>query len=95
MPRTLEPERSTLVMSSRSAGLDNLSAKSHRVVLDIIWTSAPPEGFTGAQVVGLGGEQGVRRASVYTALKWLANEGYVKNIGTEHRSRYVPGDRQP
>jgi hypothetical protein len=95
MPRTLEPERSTLVMSSRSAGLDNLSAKSHRVVLDIIWTLAPPEGFTGPQLVALADEQGVKRASVYTALKWLANEGYIKNIGTEVRSRYVPGDRKP
>ena len=95
MPRTLEPERSTLVMSSTSAGLDNLTAKSHRVVLDIIWTLAPPEGFTGPQVVGLAEERGARRASVYTALRWLADEGYVKNIGTERRSRYVPGVRQP
>ncbi len=95
MPERPKPQRSTLVMSSRTAGLDSLSAKSHQVVVDIIWTMAPPEGFTGSQIVTLADERGVKRSSVYTALNWLVGEGYIKIVGTDRRSRYTRGARQP
>ena len=95
MPGRFKPERSTLVMSSSRAGLDTLSAKSHQVVVDIIWTMAPREGFTGPQIVPLAEERGVKRSSVYTALNWLVSEGYVKVVGTDRRSRYTRGGRQP
>lgn len=95
MPERPKPQRSTLVMSSSRAGLDTLSVNSHRVVVDIIWTMAPPEGFTSSQIVALADERGVKRSSVFAALNWLAGEGYIKIVGTDRRSRYVPGDRQP
>ncbi len=95
MPRRFKPERTTLVMSSSRAGLDSLSAKSHQVVVDIIWTMAPPEGFTGSQIVTLADERGVKRSSVYTALNWLVGEGYIKIVGTDRRSRYTRGARKP
>jgi DNA-binding IclR family transcriptional regulator len=36
----------------------------------------------------------VKKSTMYQALKWLVSEEYVKNIGTQRRSRYVLGDRQ-
>ena len=60
MPDTFEPDRSTLVISNAAPGIDSLRTKSQRAVLEIIWSSAPPEGFTPSQVVTLrprGGRQ--------------------------------------
>ncbi len=93
MPGTLSPERSTLVISNAASGLDFLRTKSQRVVLEIIWNSAPPEGFTPSQVVSLADASEVGKSSVYQALKVLVEEGYLHNVGTAHRSRYVPGER--
>ena len=95
MPHRLEPDRRTLVLSRTGPGLDSLSANSHRVVLDIIRTSAPDEGFTGPQIVEMAEAANVKKSTMYQALKWLVSEEYVKNIGTQRRSRYVLGDRQP
>ena len=94
MPHRLELDRRTLVLSRSGPGLDSLSANSHRVVLDIIRTSAPDEGFTAAQVVDLAKAAKVERSTVYQALKYLDNEGYINNIGSPRRSRYVAGERQ-
>jgi AAA domain len=94
MPHRLEPDRRTLVLSRTGPGLDSLSANSHRVVLDIIRTSAPDEGFTGPQIVEMAEAANVKKSTMYQALKWLVSEEYVKNIGTQCRSRYVLGDRQ-
>lgn len=95
MPNTFGPERATLVISNAASGLDSLRTKSQRVVLEIIWNSAPPEGFTPSQVVGFAAPSGVGKSSVYQALKVLVEEGFLRNVGTAHRSRYVPGERQP
>ena len=95
MPHRFEPDRRTLVLSRTEPGLDSLSANSHRVVLDIIRTSAPDEGFTGPQIVEIAEAANVKKSTTYQALKWLVSEEYVKNIGTQRRSRYVLGDRQP
>jgi hypothetical protein len=94
MPHRFEPDRRTLVLSRTGPGLDSLSANSHRVVLDIIRTSAPDEGFTGPQIVEMAQAANVKKSTMYQALKWLVSEEYVKNIGTQRRSRYVLGDRQ-
>ena len=94
MPHRFELDRRTLVLSRTGPGLDSLSANSHRVVLDIIRTSAPDEGFTGPQIVEMAEAANVKKSTMYQALKWLVSEEYVKNIGTQHRSRYVLGDRQ-
>ncbi|WP_445161441.1 AAA family ATPase [Mycobacterium sp. Dal123C01] len=95
MPNTFEPYRSTLVISNATAGLQTMRANSQLVVLEIIWNSAPPEGFTGSQVVELAKGRGVGKSSVYFALKTLVEEGFARNVGTPHRSRYVRGERQP
>ena len=94
MPHRFEPDRRTLVLSRTGPGLDSLSANSHRVVLDIIQTSAPDEGFTGPQIVEMAEAANVKKSTMYQALKWLVSEEYVKNIGTQRRSRYVLGERQ-
>jgi hypothetical protein len=95
MPNTLEPYRSTLVISNATAGLQTMRPNSQRVVLDIIWNSAPPEGFTGSQVIELAKPSGVGKSSVYLALKLLVEQGFVLNVGTARRSHYVRGERQP
>jgi hypothetical protein len=95
MPNTFEPYRSTLVISNATAGLQTMRANSQRVVLDIIWNSAPPEGLTGSQVIELAKHAGLGKSSVYVALKTLVEEGFVCNVGTPRRSRYVRGERQP
>jgi hypothetical protein len=95
MLNTFGPERSTLVISNAASGLDVLRTKSQRVVLEIIWNSAPPEGFTALQLVGLADPGGVGKSSVYQALKVLVEQGLIKNIGTPRRSRYVPGEQRP
>ena len=95
MPHRFEPDRRTLVLSRTEPGLDSLSANSHRVVLDIIQTSAPNEGFTGPQIVEIAEAANVKKSTTYQALKWLVSEEYVKNIGTQRRSRYILGNRQP
>jgi hypothetical protein len=95
MPSTFGPERSTLVISNAASGLDSLRTKSQRVVLEIIWSSAPPEGFTALQLVGLADPLGVGKSSVYQAVKTLVEEGLARNVGTPRRSRYVRGERQP
>ena len=94
MPHRFELDRRTLVLSRTGPGLDSLSANSNRVVLDIIRTSAPDEGFTGPQIVEMAEAANVKKSTMYQALKWLVSEEYVKNIGTQRRSRYVLGDRQ-
>lgn len=95
MPNTLEPCRSTLVISNSTVGLQMMRANSQRVVLDIIWNSAPPEGLTANQVIELAKPVGIGKSSVYAALKTLVEEGFVGNVGTLRRSRYVRGERQP
>jgi len=95
MPDTFEPYRSTLVISNAPTGLQTLRANSQRIVLDIIWNSAPPEGFTGTQVIDLAKQMGVGKSSVYLALNALVEEGLARNVGTPRRSRYVRGERQP
>lgn len=94
MPHKLVVARETLVLSRSTPGLNSLSSNSHRVVLDIIRTSAPDEGFTAAQVVDLAKVAKVERSTVYQALKYLDNEGHITNIGTPRKSRFVAGERQ-
>jgi hypothetical protein len=94
MPNTFGPLRSTLVISNAAPGIDSLRTKSQRVVLEVIWNSAPPEGFTPSQVLGLATPLGVAKSSVYHALKTLVEDGFLRNIGTARRSRYVRGERQ-
>jgi hypothetical protein len=95
MPNTFGPYRSTLVISNTTTGLQTLRANSQRVVVEIIWNSAPPEGFTPSQVIDLATPLGVGKSSVYQALKVLVEQELIKNIGTPHRSRYVPGEQHP
>ena len=74
------------------------AARSKRDALasrtDVLDKSAPDEGFTGPQIVEMAEAANVKKSAAYQALKWLVSEEYVKNIGTQHRSRYVLGDRQ-
>ena len=95
MPGRFEPERTTLVMSSRKAGLDMLSANSHRVVLDIIQNSAPPEGFTASAVISIAAERDVKRSSVYDALQLLVNDGYVEMSAPRNGRATYPANGNP
>lgn len=89
MPGTLPQERETLVLSGTTGGIESPSANSHRVVLEIIRTSAPPEGFTGPQVIALAKAEGVGQSSAYAALKSLVAECHLRQVGSKSRSRYV------
>jgi hypothetical protein len=89
MPGTLEPERQTLVLSGITSGIESFSANSQRVVLEIIRNSAPPEGFTGPQVIELAEALDVKKSATYEALKVLVEEGHVDQVGSTRRSRYV------
>ncbi len=95
MPGTLALHRQTLVLSGLRSGQNQITAESCRVVLDIIRTSAPPDGFSGTEMVRLGAEKDLGRSTVYEALKWLHSEGYMNNRGTENRPKWVLGDKSP
>jgi hypothetical protein len=95
MPGTTDKARKTLVLSGLRSGQNEITAESSRLVLDIIRTSAPPDGFSGPAMIGLGVEKGLGRSTVYTALKWLDSEGYIKNHGTEKRPKWILGDKNP
>lgn len=66
--------------------------KSTREVLDIIRTSAGPEGLTRAQVVDLAAERKVSRSSAYEAVTALVSRHLLRNIGSDSRHRYVVDD---
>ncbi|MHD0279584.1 AAA family ATPase [Rhodococcus aetherivorans] len=94
MPGRRESDRQTLVLSRIGPGLETLTANSQRVVLEIIRTSAPDEGFTARDIIELAEPMRVRKSAVYAALKQLVSDGYVRNVGSERRSRFVPTGRQ-
>ncbi|MDV3134996.1 AAA family ATPase [Mycobacterium sp. 29Ha] len=89
MPNTLELQRQTLVISTNGPGNSDLRANSQRVVLEIVRTAAPPEGFTATQVVDLAKPLNVSKSSVYNALKALLDSGDLANVGTPKRTKYV------
>jgi len=95
MPHTLKPERSTLAISRNASGIEDMRAKSQRVVLEIIRNSAPPESLTASQVIDLAAPMKVSKSSVYTALKALLEDGSLVNVGTASRTRYVARAVQP
>jgi hypothetical protein len=81
--------RSTLVLSGLSAGLLNMEMNSRDVVLDIIWTNALVDGFSATQIVGFAEKREIGRSTAYGALKVLAEQGRIVNVGTDKRPRYV------
>ena len=95
MPGATLLQRQTLVLSGLRSGQTEITAGSCRVVLDIIRTKAPPDGFTGTIMVALGAEKDLAKSTVYEALKWLADKGYIKNCGTQKRPKWILGDKDP
>jgi hypothetical protein len=95
MPEVFGHRRSTLVISNAASGLPALRVNSQRVVSEIIWNSAPPEGLTASELVDMAAPLRVGKSSVYQALTTLVEEGFARNVGSPRRSRYVPGERRP
>ncbi|MDV7099704.1 AAA family ATPase [Gordonia amicalis] len=91
MPGTSTAVRNTLVLV-QNHGWTNAATQtgSDTRVLDLVWTTAPPEGgLTGPQIVDLAKEQGIAKSTVYGAVNRLVRAGKLKNTGTEKRARYV------
>jgi hypothetical protein len=65
MPEAFGPRRSTLVISNAASGLPPLRVNSQRVVSEIIWNSAPPEGLTASELVDMAAPLRVGKSSVY------------------------------
>ena len=89
------PERRTLVMSKANVQGSGHSAgnqTTRRRVLDIVWTIAPPEGFTASELKMM---TQVSKSGVHEALTWGARQGHLRNAGTDKRSRWVPGEQRP
>ena len=95
MPGATILQRKTLVLSGLRSGKNEITAASCRVVLDIIRTKAPPDGFTGTVMIQLGAEKDLAKSTVYEALKWLDNKGYIQNCGTKKRPKWILGDKNP
>lgn len=91
MPGCTEEQRSTLV-AVQTGHLDDLAGdrRSDRTVLDIVRTTAGPDGLTAAMIAKFGEERGIGRSTAFQAVKALAARGAVRNIGSEKRARYIP-----
>jgi len=91
-----ERRRSTLVVV-QTGGLDiaEEDGTSTGRILDILRTSAGPEGLTRSQVVALAIEGGMPRATAYTAVTTLNRRGALRNVGTETRHRYTAAGHTP
>lgn len=94
MPEVDEEHRRTLVIAGQNAGQNGLHMNPAWIVLDVIGRSAPPDGLSGPQVVEFAGEMTVKRSRAYEALKWLLDERYITNVGTDKRPRYITGPRR-
>ncbi|MET9199047.1 hypothetical protein [Gordonia sp. NPDC003585] len=91
MPGTPEAVRNTLVLV-QNQGWTNHAAESgsDRRILDLVWTTAPPDGgLTGPQIVDLAKDEGIAKSTVYGAINRLVKSGKLKNSGTEKRARYI------
>ena len=89
MPGISLQDRSTLVLSRIGSGFSGPTANSRQVILDIIRTTAPVDGFTPTQIVEFASEYKIARATAYGALKWLVDRGRIENVGSDKRARYV------
>ena len=90
MPDVGEQFRKALVFV-QDDGWTNSSGNtgSDRLVLDIIWTNAAIDGLSGPQIIELVTESGGKRSSAYSAIKRLVDGEFIRNVGTEKRTRYV------
>ncbi|MBF6144233.1 AAA family ATPase [Nocardia nova] len=90
MPEVPEMARKTLVVVpfERGTTVSDESA-SVRKLWDIAGTSCGTGGLTTAQLRDLAVDNGVSRTRAYSAINALVKRGVLRNIGTEHRPRYV------
>jgi hypothetical protein len=89
MPGVPEERRRTLVLSKIAFGQDALQQASLRVVSSLVQNLAPFEGLTRAQIVEFAKEVDMSRSGAYAAINKLFNDGYLKNIGTDKRPRFI------
>ena len=96
MPEALLPSgRKTLVMfrsNVQGSGQNSLNRTARQKVLNIIWTIAPPEGFTASELRLM---TQLSRTSVHEATTWGVGQEYLRNDGSPKRSRWVPGEQRP
>lgn len=85
-----EARRTTLAVCPE-ARLDILETerRSVRLVLDKIRTLAGTEGLTRPQVVAFAEDAGVSRSAAYEAVATLIRGGFLRNVGSRNRPRYV------
>jgi hypothetical protein len=81
--------RSTLVLSRGGSGQTGQAVLAWQVLLDIIQTTAPVDGFSPTQIVAFAMEREIARSTAFGALKVLVDMGRIENIGTQKRAKYV------
>jgi AAA domain len=91
MPNEPQTRRETLVAVQAGAlDVPDSEPRSMRLVLDVLRTTAGPEGLTRSRIAEFAEPRGVSRSSAYAAVKTLVERGFIRNVGTENRGRYVP-----
>jgi len=96
MPGADLDARSTLVLVQNDAWTSpEPDGKNALIVQEILWTIAPDEGLTGAQLRDLAIEQGASKSGAYESINVLVKTGFLRNIGTEKRRKYVANYPRP
>lgn len=101
VPETMMPgadmeARSTLVLVQNDAWTSPApDGKNALIVQEILWTIAPDEGLTGTQLRDLAIEQGASKSGAYESINVLVKTGFLRNIGTEKRRKYVASYPRP
>jgi hypothetical protein len=86
-----EAQRSTLVIvRTDPADASPETKPSTRAVLDVIRTTAGPEGLTTATIRDLAMEAGHSRTIAYEAVNALVRMGSLRNVGTSKTPRWQP-----
>ena len=88
----LASERATLVTPGRGSGLSFEDIPARHTVVNLVWTIAPPEGIAASDFRD--GSK-MSKTTLYDAVRWGVDQGYLRNIGTSRRSRWVPGQQRP
>lgn len=96
MPEADEPQRQTLVFVQADSTFGNgirtnalAAEKNATQLLNILRTTMGAEGLSGPQIHTLAAEEGIKKTTSFTALKYLVDRGALRNDGTEKRTRFV------
>jgi len=96
MPGADLESRSTLVLVQNDAWTSpEPDGKNALIVQEILWTIAPDDGLTPVQIRDLAIEKGASKSGAYESINVLVKCGFLRNVGTEKRRKYVASYPRP